>query len=88
MHGNTYDTGVDPPMLTAALSYAARGWHVFPAHKSGEKKSHKKAEKTPSGLPWGMSVDAEEIGRDFARFRGCNVAIVTGEVSGLFVLEC
>ena len=64
------------------------GFYVFPAHKSGEKKSHKSAEKTPSKLPWGMSVDEEEIRGDFAKFKGCNVAIVTGEVSGLFVLEC
>ena len=75
-------------MLKAALSYAARGWYVFPAHGSGEKKSHKSAKFTPSGLPWGMSVDADEIRADFAKFSGCNVSIVTGEVSGIFVVEC
>ncbi|MBR1151556.1 bifunctional DNA primase/polymerase [Bradyrhizobium sp. JYMT SZCCT0428] len=88
MHGKINDTGADPPMLAAALSYAACGWYVFPAHKSGEKRSHKSGAKTPSKLPWGMSVDSEEIRADFATFKGCNVAIVTGEVSGLFVLEC
>jgi putative DNA primase/helicase len=35
-----------------------------------------------------MSVDADEIRADFAKFRGCNVSIVTGEVSGIFVVEC
>ena len=78
----------DPPILTAALSYAARGWFVFPAHSSGAKKSHKSAKLTPSGLPWGMSVDEKEIRDDFAKFKGCNVSIVTGEVSGIFVVEC
>ncbi len=77
----------DSPMLTAALSYAARGWFIFPAHKSGEKKSHKSAKHTSSGLPWGMSVDAQEIRADFKKFQGCNVSIVTGAVSGIFVVE-
>jgi hypothetical protein len=75
-------------MVSAALSYAARGWYIFPAHKSGEKKSHKSAKFTPSGLPWGMSVDETEIRADFAKFKGCNVSIVAGDVSGIFVVEC
>jgi len=75
-------------MVSAALSYAARGWYIFPAHKSGEKKSHKSAKFTPSGLPWGMSVDETEIRADFAKFKGCNVSIVAGDVSGIFVIEC
>jgi hypothetical protein len=78
----------DSPMLDAALSYAARGWFIFPAHSSGEKKSHKSSKHTPSGLPWGMSVDEKEIRDDFKKFKGCNVSIVTGEVSGIFVVEC
>jgi len=35
-----------------------------------------------------MSVDEKEIRADFEKFEGCNVSIVTGEVSGIFVVEC
>ena len=35
-----------------------------------------------------MSVDEQEIRADFKKFKGCNVSIVTGEVSSIFVVEC
>jgi hypothetical protein len=73
-----------PRCLPAALSYAEKGWHVFPAPR-GEKKSHK-SEKF-SGRPWGMTRDPAEIKPDFARWPEANVAVVTGRESGAWVVE-
>jgi len=69
---------------TAALEYAALGWEVFPV-PPGTKQSYK-SEKL-SGTKWGKTTDPEEIGRDFRRWPDANVAIVTGAVSGIFVIE-
>lgn len=68
----------------AALQYAAMGLEVFPA-PPGQKKSHKSQEH--SGAKWGKTTDAEEIRSDFRKWPNANVAIVTGETSGIFVIE-
>jgi Bifunctional DNA primase/polymerase, N-terminal len=72
-------------MLDAALSYAGRGWHIFPV-PSGTKKSHKKAEHS-GGRKWGKTTDANEIRRDFKQWPDANVGIATGPDSGFFVVE-
>jgi len=72
-------------VVAHALSYAARGWHVFPA-PTGEKKSHKSA-KFSNGQPWGATTNAVQIIRDFARWPNANIGIVTGPLSGIFVVE-
>src|SRR5450755_623154 len=69
-----------------ALAYAARGWHVFPAHSSGEKKSHKAAEFS-NGRAWGATTNAVQIDRDFARWPNANIGVVTGPKSDIFVVE-
>ena len=68
----------------AALQYAAKDWEVFPA-PPGQKKSHKSEEHC--GVKWGKTTDPEEIRRDFRKWPDANVAIVTGETSGIFVVE-
>ncbi|MCR9178884.1 MAG: DUF3987 domain-containing protein [Erythrobacteraceae bacterium] len=68
-----------------ALSYAARGWHVFPA-PVGTKRSHKSAAHS-AGRPWGATSDLTEIAADFARWPHANVGIVTGPGSGLLVID-
>lgn len=72
-------------ILSAALEYAERGWHVFPV-PPGEKKSHKSA-KHSDGRAWGATTDPDEIRRDWATWPGANVGIVTGAPSGFFVIE-
>ena len=63
-------------MVDHALAYAARGWHVFPAHSSGEKKSHKSAAFS-NGRAWGATTNAIQIKRDFARWPNANIGIAT-----------
>jgi hypothetical protein len=53
---------------------------------TGTKSSHKKAEYS-DGRPWGATTDAAEIRGDFIRWPDANVGIVTGGVSGIFVVE-
>jgi bifunctional DNA primase/polymerase-like protein/primase-like protein len=74
-------------VLQAALSYAARGWHVFPA-PPGEKKSYKSATFS-GGRPWGATTDEKQIRRDFTSWYWphANVGIVTGPLSGIFVVD-
>jgi hypothetical protein len=75
-----------PICLSAALAYASRGWHVFPAFIDGPtKKSHKSAAFS-GGRNWGKTTDPEEIKRDFARWPDC-VGIATGAESGIWVVE-
>ena len=75
-----------PHALVHALTYVAKGWHVFPA-PIGEKKSHKTA-KYSGGRPWGATNEPDEVRRDFALWPEANVGIVTGPKSGFFVVEC
>jgi hypothetical protein len=68
----------------AALAYARAGLAVFPA-PPGTKMSFKAARDY--GRPWGATKDAGEIERDWSRWPQANVCIVTGAVSGVFVVE-
>jgi hypothetical protein len=71
--------------LKAALDYANhRGWHVFPVPPN-TKRSYKNEEF--SGSKWGMTKDAGEIKRDFAKWSNAGVGIPTGIVNGFFVIE-
>jgi hypothetical protein len=82
---NSSTHGQGPGVLQAALDYTARGWEVFPAPASGEKKSCKSEEY--SGTKWGKTTDPAEIMRDFKKWPKANVGIATGIVSGFFVVE-
>jgi putative DNA primase/helicase len=73
-------------ICTAALSYAERGWLVFPAHSSGKKKSHKAA-KYSNGRQWGKTTDLNEIRANWRKWPNANVGIVTGVDSKIFVVE-
>jgi hypothetical protein len=74
-----------PRCLSAAISYAAIGWHVFPAPRN-EKKSHKSADHS-GGRKWGKTTDPNEIKRDFARWPEASVGIATGKDTKVWVVE-
>ena len=74
------------PVVDHALYYALESdWPVFPA-RTDKKKSHKSAEYS-DGRPWGATKDPDEIRRDFERWPDANVGVVTGAISGIFVVE-
>jgi hypothetical protein len=85
-------------LLDAALAYAARGWPVFlcwwpagPRCACGDTACESPA-KHPLGaaVPHGFrdaTTHAAIIRRWWARWPQANVAIATGQVSGLFVLD-
>jgi hypothetical protein len=71
--------------LSAALAYAAIGWHVFPA-PPGAKMSLKAA-RFSDGRWWGSTTDADEVRRDYRNWPGANLCVATGPDSGIFVVE-
>lgn len=80
----------------AALHYAKRGWHVFPVHSvekgvcSCRKTDCERAGKhprTPHGLK-DATVDKKQIEAWWKKWPSANVAIRTGKISGLAVLDC
>ena len=81
--------------VTAALDYAKRGWLVIPLHnpKQGVCSCRKKACSSPGkhprtehGLKDG-SKDERQIERWFRQWPDANVGILTGNESGLLVLD-
>ena len=84
----------DPPMLAAALDYAVRrGWEIFPADISLDKKTGKfrkksfKSAKHSGGAKWGKTRDPEQIRRDFTRWPKAGIGIPTGKDNGIWVVE-
>lgn len=73
----------DADALTAALTYAARGWPVFPVEPHG-KAPH--AGLAPHGLK-DATTDPTIIRRWWAAVPNANVGVVTGATSGVWVLD-
>jgi hypothetical protein len=75
------DTILATNMESAAVSYAARGWSVIPIEAGGKRPV----------VPWEefqrRIPDATEIGDWFWRWPHANVAVVTGRLSQLVVLD-
>jgi len=83
------------PCEAAALSYAQRGWFVFPCHtvtnggcscRQADCGSPGKHPRIAGGLK-SASADPETIARWWARWPSANVAVRTGAVSGLVVVD-
>lgn len=82
--------------LDAALSYAARGWAVLPCHAPGAGggcscraaacPSPGKHPRVAGGLR-SATTDPSTIAAWWARWPGANVAVRTGAVSGLVVID-
>lgn len=68
------------PLLEAALTYAARGWHVFPC-LPGEKRP-----ATRHGYK-DATTDAERIRSWWANQPDYNIGLATGKASGVFVID-
>jgi putative DNA primase/helicase len=68
-------------MLEAALSYAvAQGWHVFPVK---ERSKHPMISDWPNAA----STDPEQIMERWTERPKANIGVVTGRVSGIFILD-
>lgn len=86
--------GTDRP-VDAALRYAGEGWQVFPCHtplpggcscRHADCSSPGKHPRIGGGLK-SASTDQDTIRRWWGRWPNANVAIRTGEVSGLVVID-
>ncbi|MCB0252549.1 MAG: bifunctional DNA primase/polymerase [Anaerolineae bacterium] len=82
--------------LNVALRYAAMGWHVFPAHSITEKgfcscgkpdcSRQGKHPRVNSGLN-DATIDPSMIRHWWRDWPDANVAVRTGRVSGIFVID-
>ncbi|MBB4367002.1 hypothetical protein GGD65_008076 [Bradyrhizobium sp. CIR18] len=75
------------PLTTveAAVHYStARGFHCYPL-RPGTRTSYLSFKTT--GRKWGATNDPAMLARMFARYRDAELCIVTGELSGVFVLD-
>jgi len=68
------------PLGQAAIAYAARGWHVFPCRPRSKQPA------TPHGCK-DATTDVQRITRYWQRVPDANVAIATGQASGIWVLD-
>jgi putative DNA primase/helicase len=82
-------------LLDAALSYAGRGWYVFPCAwieggacscKDPECDSPGKHPLTPHGL-LDATNDATSVREFWTKFAKANIAVVTGAKSGIAVVD-
>lgn len=84
-------------MVDAALSYAARGWPVFPLHGITDAgrctcggtgcTSPGKHPRTVDGFK-SATVDGDRIRRWWTDYPDSNIGLVTGQASGLVVVDC
>ena len=82
--------------LESALYLSQRGWHVFPTHSSDDTgtctcqnptcERQGKHPRTPNGLK-GATTDEQIIRGWWAQWPDANIAVRTGAVSGIFVLD-
>jgi hypothetical protein len=86
---------LDNPLLAAALDYAARGWPVFPCHgmRDGQCTCGKFDCDSPGKHPRfrgsfkHATTDTERIHQWWTKYPDANIAIATGAVSSLIVLD-
>jgi len=84
------------PMLDAAVGYAGRGWHVFPAHSVRDgrcsccdpacDRDRGKHPRSRNGL-LDATTDERVISRWWTWWPDAHVAIRTGAISGIWVLD-
>ncbi|MDR3228922.1 MAG: bifunctional DNA primase/polymerase [Puniceicoccales bacterium] len=69
-----------PPLLRAALEYAARGWHIFPCRK------HEKVPATYNGVK-AATTDPAQITKWWRTNPNYNIAIACGDASGIYIVD-
>ena len=88
-------SGAEYCMMNHASSYAARGLHVFPLHwpRDGvcscgrpDCSSPAKHPLTPNGLR-DATINTDRIRDWWTRWPDANIGIVTGQVSGIVVVD-
>lgn len=93
--GSSNGHGPPADLATAALEYAAAGLHVFPCHSilptgacscGQDCKSPGKHPRTRDGLT-SASCDPQAVAEWWRRWPDANIAVRTGEVSGIVVLD-
>jgi hypothetical protein len=99
----THVDGIDHPpaqpntadLLATALSYAARGWHVFPCHtpvaagcscRNSDCERIGKHPRTKNGLN-DATTDEPTIRRWWKTWPDANIAVRTGAISGVVILD-
>ncbi len=88
----------EPPGLDAALDYTDIGWHVFPCHtgdpttptgcdcRNDECGDPGKHPRNRNGLT-GATTDEGQLRRWWGMWPTANVAVRTGDVSGIAVID-
>jgi hypothetical protein len=73
------------PLLEAALSYARKGWRVFPLQDAGTPTA-KEPRRGSKGFYDG-TIDEVQINKWWEKWPNANIGIATGEMSGIFVFD-
>lgn len=84
------------PLFNAALSYAQRGWHIFPVHSivNGQCTCGGRENCNPGKHPMTLNgfkdatTDPDVIRHWWMSFPYANIGIRTGEISNLLVVDC
>ena len=80
LHKKQFNHKLSSEILDAAVDYAKRGWAVFPCRPKGKEPLTKNGVKD-------ASTDAKQIEQWWSRFPDANLAIATGPISGVWVVD-
>jgi hypothetical protein len=82
-----YDNHHPRSTVDHALTYAARGWHVFPGLIRGRQKMSYVSADRSNGRQWGNTTDPTLIREYYERIPEALIGIACGEDSGIWIVE-